>query len=45
MVKAPPAPSFIVAQSQFLFEFLVVPLDDPSVFGKFHQRLQSRPDR
>ena len=45
MVKAPPAPAFIVAQSQFLFEFLVVALDDPAVFGKFHQRLQRCPDR
>ena len=45
MVKAPPAPAFIVTQSQFLLEFLVVPLDDPAVFGEFHQRLQRRPGR
>jgi hypothetical protein len=37
MVKAALTPSFIVARSEFLFQFLVVPLDDPAVLGQAHQ--------
>src|SRR5215467_815626 len=37
MVKAAPTPSFIVAQSEFLFQLLVVPLDDPAMLGQAHQ--------
>ena len=40
MVKSAPTPSFIVAQSQFLLEFLIVAFDDPAVFGHLDQRLQ-----
>lgn len=42
MMKSPPTPAFIVAQPQLLFEFFLVTLDDPAVFGKLHQRLQCR---
>jgi hypothetical protein len=31
VVKAPPAPSFVVAHSEFLLEFLVVALHDPAM--------------
>ena len=40
MVKAAPAASFVVAQSQLLLEFLIVAFDDPAMFGHLHQRLQ-----
>jgi len=40
MVKSAPTPSFIVAQTQFLLEFLIVTLDDPAVLGNLYQRLQ-----
>jgi hypothetical protein len=36
MVKATPGSSFIMAQSQLLFEFLIVTLDDPTVLGQLH---------
>src|SRR5215472_5427546 len=36
MVKTTPTPSFIVAQSEFLFQLLVVPLDDPAMLGQAH---------
>jgi hypothetical protein len=31
MVKAAPASSFIVAQAEFLLQFLVITLDDPAL--------------
>jgi hypothetical protein len=37
MVKTAPASSFIMSQSEFLLQFLVVALDDPTVFGQSHQ--------
>ena len=37
MMKTSPAASFVVAQSQFLLQFLIVPLDDPAMFGQVHQ--------
>ena len=33
MVKTAPASSFIMSQSEFLLQFLVVALDDPTMFG------------
>ena len=33
MVKSAPTPSFIVAQSQLLLEFLVVAFDNPAMFA------------
>jgi len=39
MVKAAPTPSFIVAQTQLLLEFLIVTLDDPAVLGNLYQGL------
>jgi hypothetical protein len=38
VMKSAPAPTFIMAQTQFLLEFLVVAFDDPAVFGHLHQR-------
>ena len=38
MVKSAPTSSFIVAQSQFLLEFLVIALNNPAMFGHPHQR-------
>lgn len=37
MVKAAPASSFIMSQSEFLLQFLAVTLDDPAMFGQSHQ--------
>jgi len=37
MVKTAPASSFIMSQSEFLLQFLVVALDDPTMFGQSHQ--------
>lgn len=37
MVKAAPASSLIVAQSEFLLQFFVVALDDPLMLGQAHQ--------
>ncbi len=46
MMKAPPAAPFKVAQTQFLFQFLIIALDNPALFaergqiaqpGVFHQ--------
>ena len=34
VVKAAPAAPFVVSQSQFLLEFLVVALNDPALFGQ-----------
>jgi hypothetical protein len=37
MMKTPPSPSFVVTQAEFLFQFLIVPLDDPAMFGHVHE--------
>ena len=37
MMKAPPTSSFVVAQSEFLLEFLVVTLDDPAMLRQANQ--------
>jgi hypothetical protein len=37
MVKTAPASSFIMSQSEFLLQFLVVALHDPTMFGQSHQ--------
>ena len=34
MMEAAPAASLKVAQSEFLFQFLVVAFDDPALFGQ-----------
>jgi len=38
MVKSAPTPSFIVAQTQLLLEFLIIAFDDPAVFGDLHSQ-------
>ena len=40
MVKAAPAASFIVTQSEFLLQFFIVTLDDPAMFSQAHQMPQ-----
>ena len=40
MVEPSPAPAFVVPQSEFLLQFLVVLFDDPALFGEGHQLLQ-----
>ena len=40
MVEPSPAPAFVVPESEFLLQFLVVLFDDPALFGKRHQLLQ-----
>jgi hypothetical protein len=37
MVKAAPTPPFVVSQSEFLLQFLVVALDDPTLLGQAYQ--------
>ena len=36
-MKAAPTASFVVAQPEFLLRFLVIPFDDPAMFGHVHQ--------
>ncbi len=36
-MKTPPTPSFKMTQPEFLFEFLIVPFDDPAMLGQVHQ--------
>jgi hypothetical protein len=36
MMEASPAAAFVVTQTEFLFEFLIVPLNDPAMFGQVH---------
>src|SRR5580704_12046742 len=38
VVKASPASSFIVIEPELLLEFLIVALDPPAQFGRFHER-------
>ena len=40
VMKPPPPSSFVVAKAQFLFEFLVIPFDHPSLFDYPNQRLK-----
>src|SRR5262249_8937069 len=40
VVKPPPVASFKVAQPQLLFQLLVIPFDNPRVFGNFDQSLE-----
>jgi hypothetical protein len=42
MVKAAPASAFVMTQSEFLLEFLIIPFNDPTLFGECHQILQFR---
>jgi hypothetical protein len=37
MMKATPTASFVVTQTEFLLQFLIIPLDNPAVFGHVHQ--------
>ncbi len=36
-MKAAPTASLVVAQAEFLLQFLVILFDDPAVFGQVHQ--------
>ncbi len=40
-MEAAPAASFVVAQAEFLFQFLVIAFDDPAMFGQVHQFSQT----
>jgi hypothetical protein len=40
VVKTAPASSFIMSQSEFLFQFLVIALDYPAMFGQSDQILK-----
>ena len=37
MMESAPTATFVVTQPEFLLQFLIIPLDDPAVFGKAHQ--------
>jgi hypothetical protein len=39
-MKSAPVPPFIMSQAQFLFQFLVVSLDNPALFGYLDQILE-----
>ena len=40
MMKTPPTSSFIMTQTKFLLQLLVIPLDDPAVLSHAHQVLE-----
>ena len=40
MVKPAPVTAFKVPQPQLLFQFLIVPFNDPAVFGHFDQSFE-----
>ena len=40
MVESSPTAALIVTQAEFLFQFLVIPFDNPALFGNGHKRLQ-----
>jgi hypothetical protein len=40
VVKTAPASAFVMAEPEFLFEFLVIAFNDPALFGDCHQILQ-----
>ncbi len=42
MVESAPATPFEMAEAQFLLQFFVIPLNDPTVFGGPHQILELR---
>jgi hypothetical protein len=37
MMKTAPSSSFIVTQSEFLFQFFIVPFNDPAMLGEADQ--------
>ena len=37
MMETAPTASFVVAQAEFLFQFLVIPFDDAAMFGQVHE--------
>src|SRR5580658_4615342 len=41
VMESAPVTAFKVSQPQFLFQFLIVPFDDPAVFGHFDQSLEA----
>src|SRR3954447_25883677 len=41
MMKATPVAPFKMPQPEFLLQFLVIPFDDPAVFGYLHQFFES----
>jgi len=40
-VEPAPVAAFKVPQPQLLFQLLVIPFDDPAVFGHLHQSFES----
>ena len=42
MMESPPAAPLVVSQAKLLFQFFVVPLDDPSALGRRYQGRQAR---
>ena len=34
MMKPAPAPPFVMAEPELLFQFLIIPFDDPALFGQ-----------
>ena len=40
MMEAAPTASFVVTQAEFLLQFLIIPFDNPAMFGQMHQFLQ-----
>src|SRR5580658_11220124 len=45
MVESAPVTAFKVSQPQLLLQFLVIPFDDPAVFGHLHQSFELRSRR
>src|SRR6478672_6449742 len=41
-MKPSPAPAFVMPQSEFLLEFLIILLDNPALLGESNQILQFR---
>jgi hypothetical protein len=37
MMKAAPTTSFVVAQPEFLLQFLIIPFNNPAMFGQMHE--------
>jgi hypothetical protein len=40
MMESSPTTALIVTQAEFLFQFLVIPFDNPALFGNRHKILQ-----
>ena len=36
VMKSPPVAAFEMSQAQLLFQFLIIPFDDPAMFGHLH---------